>query len=185
MSTFELAQAVAVLERTPSALSALLRGLPEAWSRAREGADGWSPYDVVGHLVHGERTDWLARARIILEHGESRPFDPFDRLAMFRESEGKSLEDLLAEFAELRRENLAALRQLDLGAPDLARAGTHPDFGRVTLEQLLATWAVHDLNHLGQIVRAMAKRYRDAVGPWAVYLPLLRDREQGAGGGRA
>jgi hypothetical protein len=172
-----LEDAVAVLERTPATVSALLEGVPDTWARATEGEGTWSPYDVVGHLAHGERTDWIPRARHILS-GESRPFAPFDRMAQFTESEGKSLEVLLAEFTELRRRNVAELRSMNLGESDLKRAGLHPDFGEVTLGQLLATWVVHDLDHVTQIARTMAKVYTDAVGPWQVYLSILRDRER-------
>ena len=171
----KLDDAVAILERTPAALRALLNGIPEIWERATEGEGTWSPFDVVGHLIHGERTDWIPRARHILA-GETRPFEPFDRTAQFIESEGKSLSELLATFAELRRENVAALLEMNLRDDDLARKGLHPELGEVTLSQLLATWAVHDLDHLAQIARTMAKVYTDAVGPWQAYLSILRDR---------
>jgi hypothetical protein len=170
-----LEEAVAVLERTPAAVGALLAGLPEIFVRATEGEGTWSPYDVVGHLVHGERADWLERARHILS-GDPRPFTPFDRAAQFRESEGKSLGELLATFDELRERNVAELRSTSFGEGDLRRTGRHPDFGEVTLGQLLAAWVVHDLDHVAQIARTMAKVYRDAVGPWAAYLSILRDR---------
>jgi hypothetical protein len=170
-----LKDAVAVLERTPVSVSALLEGVPETWARATEGEGTWSPYDVVGHLVHGERTDWIPRARHILS-GDPRPFASFDRTAQFEESAGKSLEELLATFNELRRRNLAELLALNVGEHDLVRKGRHPDFGEVTLGQLLATWVVHDLDHVAQIARTMAKVYADAVGPWQAYLSILRDR---------
>jgi uncharacterized damage-inducible protein DinB len=173
---FNLDEAAAVLERTPASLAALLAGLPDAWVTATEGAGTWSPYDVIGHLIHGERTDWLPRARHILA-GETRPFEPFDREAQFKESRGQSLGELLATFAELRRENLAALSALNLTADDLSRKGLHPELGEVTLAQLLATWVVHDLDHVGQIARTMAKAYAGEVGPWSAYLSILRDRE--------
>ena len=172
---FNLGEAVALLRRTPASLSALLEGLPERWVRATEGDGTWSPYDVVGHLIHGERTDWLPRARHILA-GESRPFEPFDRTAQFAESRGRSMGDLLATFAELRRENVAALAGMNLTAADMDRTGRHPEFGAVTLGQLLAAWVVHDLDHVGQIARTMAKAYAGAVGPWGAYLSILRDR---------
>lgn len=172
-----LEEAVAILERTPSAVGALLDGVPETFVRATEGEGTWSPYDVVGHLVSGERTDWMERARHILS-GDPRPFTPFNRTAMFDEREGKSLVELLATFAELRGRNLAELRELKLGAGDLVRTGRHPDFGEVTLGQLLAAWVVHDLDHVAQIARTMAKVYADAVGPWAAYLSILRDRQK-------
>jgi hypothetical protein len=167
---------VAVLERTPSAVGALLDDVPETWSRATEGEGTWSPYDVVGHLVHGERTDWMPRARHILS-GDPRPFPPFDRTAQFAESEGISIGELLTTFADLRRRNLADLLAMNLGEGDLGRTGRHPDFGEVTLGQLLATWVVHDLDHVAQIARTMAKVYADAVGPWQAYLSILRDRQ--------
>ena len=185
---FDLAEAIAVLTRTPATLDALLRGLPDLWVLRNESPDNgggnnqagnnqakdtWSAFDIVGHLIVGERTDWMPRARIILEKGEARPFDPFDRFAQAKESQGKSLEQLLDEFARLRRENVAALQALNLKPEDLARRGTHPALGVVTLSQLLATWAVHDLTHLHQLSRVMAHQYRDAVGPWSAYLGVL------------
>lgn len=172
-SDFSLSDAVAVLTRTPAALDALLRGLPDFWLRSNEGPGTWSAFDIVGHLIAGERTDWIPRARIILEQGEARAFDPFDRFAQFKESEGKSLSELLDEFGRLRRENLAALEALNLEPRDLARRGTHPALGLVTLQQLLATWAAHDLTHLHQLSRVMASQYSDAVGPWSAYLGVM------------
>ena len=178
MTEFSLAEAVAVLIRTPATLDALLRGLPDIWVRGNEGRskdakDTWSAFDIMGHLIVGERTDWMPRARIIMEHGEARPFDPFDRFAQAKESQGKSLEQLLDDFAHLRNENLAALQALNLQPEDLTRRGTHPALGVVTLSELLATWAVHDLTHLHQLSRVMAHQYRDAVGPWRAYLGVL------------
>lgn len=173
---FRLEDAVAILERTPASLSGLFTGLPDQWLRATEGEGTWSPYDVIGHLIHGERVNWIPRARHILA-GENRPFDPFDRTAMFTESQGKSVEELLATFAELRRANVAVLAGWNLTGADLARTGLHPEFGEVRLSQLLATWVVHDLDHVGQIARTMAKVYARAVGPWSAYLSILRDRE--------
>jgi len=174
---FNLDDAVAILERTPASLSALLVGLPETWVTATEGDGTWSPYDVIGHLIHGERTDWITRARHILA-GETRPFEAFDRAAQFTESQGTSLEELLATFGELRRESVAMLLGMNLRAEDLDRKGLHPELGEVTLEQLLATWVVHDLDHVAQIARTMAKVYREATGPWSVYLSILRDRQR-------
>lgn len=168
---------VAILERTPASLSALLQGLPETWVRATEGASTWSPYDVIGHLIHGERTDWIPRARHIMA-GETRPFEPFDRMAQFTESQGKRLGELLATFAKLRRENVAQLVGMNLTGEDLGRRGLHPELGEVTLGQLLATWVVHDLDHVAQIARTMAKVYSEATGPWSAYLSILRDRQR-------
>ena len=174
VTEFSLAEAVAVLTRTPATLNALLRGLPDIWVRSNEGIDTWSAFDIVGHLIHGERTDWMARLRIILENGEARPFDRFDRFAQFKASQGKSLEQLLDDFARLRTENLAALQALNLQHEDLIRRGRHPALGMVTLSELLATWAVHDLTHLHQLARVMAHQYRAAVGPWSAYLGVLQ-----------
>jgi hypothetical protein len=170
---FDLAHGTAVLARTPHALRALLAGLPPAWTAATEGPGTWSPYDVVGHLIHGERADWIPRARLILAQGTDRRFAPFDREAMFRESAGKSLETLLDEFAALRAESLATLQGWAPTDAQLALEGEHPAFGAVTLRQLLATWVAHDLSHVAQIGRVMAKQYRDAVGPWRAYLPVM------------
>jgi hypothetical protein len=175
----ELSDAMAVLERTPRALDALLRGLPEPWLRGTEGPETWSPFDVVGHLIHGERTDWIPRLRIILDHGDSRPFEPFDRFAQEEASRGKTLEELLDTFGALRAKNVATLRSLRLSREDMGRRGTHPALGAVTLGQLLATWVAHDMTHLAQVSRVMAKQYADAVGPWSAYLSVLRDRTGG------
>ena len=171
---FSLAEAIAVLTRTPTTLDALLRSLPDVWVQRNEGKDTWSAFDIVGHLIFGERTDWMPRARIILESGEARPFDPFDRFAQAKESQGKSLEQLLDEFARLRKENLAALQALNLQPQDLKRRGRHQALGVVTLSELLATWAVHDLTHVHQLSRVMAHQYRHAVGPWSAYLGVLQ-----------
>mgnify|MGYP001590435389 CR=1 FL=1 len=161
-------------------LDAWLRGMSDDWLDARtEGPESFSTRDVLGHLIGGERSDWMVRARIILEHGESRTFDPFDRVAFRRGSAGKSVAELLDEFARLRHANLGALRALHLTPADLARRGRHPDpsFGAVTLGQLLATWVVHDLSHIAQIARVMGKRYAEDVGPWKAYLPMLARKE--------
>ena len=174
---FRLAEAVALLERTPGTLSAWLDGLPETWVRATEGEGTWSPFDVIGHLIHGERTDWIPRARHILA-GDPRPFEAFDRTAMFADSQGKSLTELLATFAELRRENIDTLVGMRLTDKDLDLNGLHPELGEVTLGQLLAAWVVHDLDHVAQIARTMAKVYSEATGPWCVYLSILRDRRR-------
>jgi hypothetical protein len=170
---FRLSDGIEVLERTPAAFRALLAGLAEGWVTATEGPDTFSPFDNVGHLIHGERTDWIPRARIIIEQGINRRFEPYDRFAQVRESAGKSLAELLDEFARLRAQNLDTLRGWRLGDSELALAGEHPEFGAVTLRQLLATWVAHDLGHVAQTARVMAKRYREAVGPWRAYLPVL------------
>jgi hypothetical protein len=171
--SFHLPDAIAVLERTPGAFRALLADLPEAWTTCDEGHETFSAFENVGHLVHGERADWIPRARIILAQGPSRAFEPYDRFAQRRESAGKSLANLLAEFAQLREDNLVTLRVWNLTDRELALEGEHPAFGAVTLRQLLSTWVAHDLGHLAQTARVMAKRYRDAVGPWRAYLPIL------------
>jgi hypothetical protein len=165
---------ISLLTRTPAALNSLLRDLPEAWTFQNEGENTWSTFDVVGHLIHAERTDWMPRARMILQFGDTQKFEPFDRLAQVRESQGKSLGQLLDEFANLRSENLAELRALHLKPDDFARRGRHPALGVVTLSELLATWAAHDLTHLHQISRIMAHQYREAVGPWRAYLGVLK-----------
>lgn len=170
---FELSRAIEVLERTPATFRALLAGLPEAWTAANEGPDTFTPFDNLGHLIHGERTDWIPRARIILAQGTNRRFEPYDRFAQQRESAGKSVAQLLDELALLRAENLATLRGWKLSERELGLEGEHPSLGLVSLRQLLATWVAHDLGHVAQTARVMAKQYRDAVGPWRAYLPVL------------
>jgi hypothetical protein len=170
---FALDDAVPILARIPDALDALLRGLPDRWISATEGGESWSPFDVVGHLIHGERTDWMPRARLILAENGARPFEPFDRFAQFTASAGKPLADLLDEFARLRAANLHELVSLKLTEADLDRAGSHPSLGQVTLRQLLATWVAHDLDHLVQISRVLAQQYADQVGPWRAYLRVI------------
>jgi hypothetical protein len=177
---FDLEDTIALLSRTPNSLNALLRDIPQSWSQGNEGPKTWSPFDIIGHLIHGERTDWMPRARVILQHGESRAFDPFDRLAQERESQGKSLAELLDNFAQLRSENLQALRAMKLQPEDFERRGRHPALGVVTLSQLLATWAIHDLTHLHQLSRVMADQYRGAVGPWSAYLGVLHCQGHGS-----
>ena len=174
LTQFSLDEAIALLARTPASLNALLRGLPEIWVSRNEGKDTWSAFDIVGHLIVGERTDWMPRVRIILESGEARPFDPFDRFAQVKESQGQSLEQLLDEFGRLRGQNLAALRAMNLQPEDFYRRGMHPELGVVTLSELLATWTVHDLTHVHQLSRAMAYQYCEAVGPWSAYLGVLK-----------
>jgi hypothetical protein len=171
---FQIGPTIALLSRTPATLDMWLRGVPNIWAHRNEGGNTWSAFDIVGHLIVGERTDWMPRVRIILENGEARPFDPFDRYAQQRESKGQSLEQLLDVFAHLRKENLAALEALNLQPDDFSRRGAHPALGVVTLAQLLATWAVHDLTHVHQLSRVMAHQYRETVGPWSTYLGVLR-----------
>ena len=163
-----------MLARTPDVLNALLRDLPAGWTLATEGAGTWSPVDVVGHLIHCEKTDWMPRLAIILEHGPARPFDPFDREAAVGRAGSESLPALLDEFRELRQANLARLRAMNLQPEHLELLGMHPELGSVTLRQLVATWTAHDLAHLVQVSRVMARRYRDEVGPWAAYLSVMK-----------
>jgi len=170
---FVLDEAIDILTRTPAVVGAMLRGLPEHWTGAHEGGDTWSPFDIVGHLIHGEEADWLARARIILEYGESKPFTPFDRQAQFEAPKGKTLPDLLDRFATLRAERLRELADMHLTDADLDRRGQHPVFTTVTLRQLLATWVAHDFDHIVQIARVLATQYSDEVGPWRAYLRVI------------
>lgn len=169
-----LQHTILLLARTPATLDALLRDLPEEWTMRNEGGNTFNAFDVIGHLIQGERTDWMPRAKRILQFGESRAFDRFDRRAQERESQGKSLPQLLDEFARLRAENLAELRALNVTDRELNRRGLHPELGTVTLSQLLATWAAHDLTHLHQISRIMAHQYREAIGPWTAYLGVMQ-----------
>ncbi|MBK6426143.1 MAG: DinB family protein [Blastocatellia bacterium] len=171
----DLGEATAILTRTPLVLSALLGGLPNELARVTEGPGTWSPYDVVGHLIHGEQTDWIPRTRHILS-GKTESFEPFDRTAQFATDADKSLAELLEEFATLRKINLVTFEELRLTEADLARTGQHPELGAVTLGHLIATWVVHDLDHVGQISRTLAKKYSSDVGPWIAYLSILRDR---------
>lgn len=175
MSKFDLEDSIKILERMPDVLRTLLSGLPESWIRTNEGGDSWSAFDIVGHLAHGEKTDWITRAKTILEHGKEKPFVPFDRFAQFRDSEGKSLNELLEEFRNLRNENIETLKGLNLTGEDFKREGIHPELGTVTLEQLLATWVVHDLGHLRQISRILAKNYKEEIGAWEKYLPVVHE----------
>lgn len=177
-AVLDLVEAMTVLERTPPTLDALLRGLPDPWLGANEGPDTFTPFDVVGHLIDGEETDWMARARIILGAGDDPRFEPYDRFRHRTRNVGRTMNSLLDEFATLRRNNLRELEGWQLTPAQLALPGIHPTFGRVTLEQLLATWVVHDLGHIAQVTRVMAKRYREAIGPWREFLPIVTDREK-------
>ncbi|WP_425391260.1 DinB family protein [Ekhidna sp.] len=171
---FNLEKSIQILERTPSVLKALLQNLPEDWTTPNEGLDTWSPYDVVGHLIHGEKTDWIPRTKIILAHGSDKPFEPFDRFAQFEESKGQSLAQLLEAFESLRVKNIEKLKALNITEQDLSKTGMHPGLGQVTLENLLAAWVVHDLGHINQITRVMAKQYISEVGPWTQYMGVLQ-----------
>jgi hypothetical protein len=170
---FEIDRSVEILSRTPGTLRLLLGGVSDFWALSNYGAETFSPFDVVGHLIHGERTNWMTRLRVILEHGAAVPFPAFDRYAMFEDSKGKSMDDLLATFAQLRENNLNDLRALKLTAGHFDLPGTHPQIGTVTLKNLLAAWVVHDLGHMHQIAKAMAYQYRDEVGPWRELLTIL------------
>ena len=170
---FQLDRTLEILAQTPGTLRTMLSGLSDAWIESDEGTDTWNAYVIVGHLIHGEKADWIERLKIILEEGESRAFTPFDRFAQFEESGGQTLAELLDTFEALREENLRVLRELDLQHEQLERRGTHPELGTVTARQLLATWAVHDLGHVAQIARAMASAYSSEVGPWRRYLRIL------------
>lgn len=170
---FQLDHGREILRRTPTTLNSLLHDLSDEWVISNEGPDSWSPFDVVGHLIHGEETDWIPRAKIILEYGEKRAFEPFDRFAMFEKSKGKSMSELLALFERLREESLRELAEMNITPEILEKRGLHPELGVVTLGQLLSTWVVHDLGHVGQVVRVMAKQYGEAVGVWQAYLPIL------------
>lgn len=170
---FTLDKSYEILERTPAVLSSLLSGIDEEWSMNNEGPDTFSPYDVVGHLIHGEKTDWPDRIMMIIENGTSKTFLPYARFAMFEESKGKTLNQLLVEFERVRKEKLQWLKSLKLAEKDLDKKGMHPSFGEVTLRQLISTWVVHDLTHLAQITRVMAKQYKEATGPWAEFFRIL------------
>lgn len=174
MAAHNLQHTIALIERTPATLNALLRDLPEEWTHRNEGKGTWSAYDIVGHLIHGEKTDWIPRTRRLLEFGESKPFDKFDRLAQERESKGKTLPQLLDEFARLRADALSDLKKLNIQPADLNRRGMHQALGSVTLSELLATWAAHDLSHLHQLSRVMAYQYREAVGPWTRFMGVMQ-----------
>ena len=170
---FDLDKSYQILERTPSVLRIILSGLDDDWTMNNEGPDTFSPYDVIGHLIQGEKTDWKDRATMILEHGTNKSFAPFDRFAQFEESKGKSLQQLLDEFEKLRKESLGWLRSLNLTETDFAKKGNHPDLGEVTLQQLLSTWVAHDLTHIAQVTRVMAKQYKEEIGPWINFFRIL------------
>lgn len=170
---FELEKNIAILERTPDLVTLWLSGLPEFWTNQNDGGESWSAYDIIGHFIHGEKTDWIPRMKIILSSANNKTFEPFDRFAQFENSKGKSLDDLLDEFRKLRRENIETLKATELTPDILARKGIHPEFGEVTLSQLLSTWVVHDLAHLAQIAKVMAKQHKNAIGPWKDYISLV------------
>jgi len=170
---FDLTKSIEVLERTPIVVEDMLKGISDDWTSKNEGPGTWSVYDILGHLVHGEKTDWIARMEIILSENVNKRFTPFDRLAQFYESKGKSLQKLIAEFKTLRRKNLSKLRRKKIRATDLSKRGIHPEFGKVPLKQLISTWVVHDMNHIAQIARVMSKQYKSEVGPWVGFLPIL------------
>lgn len=172
--TFTLEKSIAILERTPFVVEMLLRDLPDDWTMTNEGGDSWSPYDIVGHFIHGEKTDWVPRLKIILGDGNKR-FEPFDRFAQINNSKGKTLSELLVEFKLRRKANVEILQHANLAESSLLKTGIHPTFGEVTLKQLLATWVVHDLNHIGQIARVMAHQYKAEVGPWIEFLGILKN----------
>lgn len=171
---FKLERSIEILERTPIVIEELLKGISREWTMSNEGENTFSPYDVLGHLIHGEKTDWIPRMKLILSDETDKTFQPYDRFAQFEESNGKSLTQLLDEFKKRRQENLAVLRSKNITEMDLNKTGTHPSFGEVSLRQLLSTWTVHDLNHISQICRAMSKQYKENVGPWIDYLSILK-----------
>jgi len=171
---YQQQEASNILERTPTILRSLLAGLPIDLILNNEGPDTFSPYDVVGHLIHGEKTDWVVRAKIILEHGVNKPFDPYDRFAQYEESKGKSLQELLDEFETIRKENVNWLQSVQLTEDDLERKGMHPVLGEVSLRNLLSTWVVHDLTHIAQITRVMSKQYVKEMGPWPQFFRILQ-----------
>lgn len=172
---FNLNKSLEILSRTPSVLKTLLDNLSEDWTKNNEGGDSWSPYDVIGHLIHGEKTDWIARTMIILSNDANKKFEPYDRFAQFKESKGKSLQELLEEFSALRNENIKILKSLGIDEEKLMMEGIHPKFGIVTLKQLLSTWVIDDLTHIAQISCVMAKQYKEEMGPWVEYVRLMQD----------
>ncbi|MCG8327313.1 MAG: DinB family protein [Chitinophagales bacterium] len=172
--TFNLSDSIVLLSRTPLILRSLLDGLPDPWVNNNDGAHTWSPYDIVGHLIHGEKTDWIPRARIILSDQKDKTFVPFDRFAQNEESKGKSIEQLLSEFSKLRAENVEELKAMNITSEKLKMTGIHPELGVATLAQLLATWTAHDLNHIRQMTRVMARNYKEEAGPWRAYMSILQ-----------
>jgi len=172
---FTVDKSLEILERTPQVLITMLQNISSDWTSVNEGGDTWSVYDIIGHLIHGEKTDWMPRTAIILSENSDKAFTPFDRFAQFENSKGKSLNQLLNEFKLLRESNVEHLRSKNITAKNLEQTGIHPAFGEVTLSQLLATWVAHDLNHIAQICRVMAKQYKTAVGPWTAYLRILQE----------
>ena len=172
--TFEIDKAIEILERTPLAIETLLKGISEEWLKNNEGENTWSPYTIVGHLIHGEKTDWIPRAKIMLSDSQNKTFEPFDRFAQMRENQDKSIDELLAEFKHLRKENLQELKSLQINNSKLSSKGIHPELGEVSLQELLSTWVVHDLGHISQITRVMAKQYKNEVGAWEAYLGILK-----------
>ncbi len=171
---FDLNKSLDMLSRTPDVLTALLKDLPEDWTSANEGGKSWSPFIIVGHLLHGEKTDWLTRTRIILSDAEDKTFEPFDRFAQIKDNEGRKLNDLLEEFGQRRRANLEEIKKLNITEDMLDKTGVHPAFGEVSLGNLLTTWMTHDLNHLYQITRVLAKQFKEESGPWVEFLRILR-----------
>lgn len=171
---FNLQRSIEILSQTPYTLERMLGGLSDDWTRGGDDPDDWSPFDVIGHLIHGEQTDWIPRAEIILRQGDTRTFEPFDRLAQFERSRCKSLSDLLTEFGHLRNSSIERLVRFELTPDKLTLKGLHPELGEVTLQQLIATWVVHDLTHIRQIATALARRYEENVGPWKQYLSVLQ-----------
>ncbi len=171
---FNLSKSLEILQRTPDALFAIVQGISSDWTSTNEGGDTWSVYDIIGHLIHGEKTDWIQRIEIILSDSKDKTFEPFDRFAQFEESKDKTLPALFAEFKILREKNIKTLQSFHLTKNDFSKKGNHPALGEVTLAQLIATWTVHDLNHLAQIARVMAKQYKNETGPWIEYLSILK-----------
>jgi len=174
---FDLSDAIAILERTPEIVSIMLRNLPGNWINANEGGNSWSPFDIVGHYIHGEKTDWIPRMEIILNDETNKTFDPFDRFAQFEDSKGKNLCQLLDEFSALRKRNIKKLSSIQFSEKLLNKTAMHPQFGSVTLRQLFASWVVHDLTHIHQLSRVLAKQYESEVGPWKEYMGVLNAKQ--------